>query len=390
MINRNINNLTDGTRVLIDDLRSGSSLRFARVTVNSENKRDIVTEDGKLYINDGYGSLRSSEKPGDNIFISWSGPFPDLADQDIITYYSTLKSISRNLRNSHDPALLVYVTEISGELTKGKLIQTVHSDTRYGNDFLDRKHQKVGHVIVSEGDVRISTKTLPEGISPGDLVISSDFSCVAEVQEGSSVTYLMALEYSSVLGNAQTVEGLGAIIPDDTSSETVSDPSLLSVQYQSFNVMSIEDVRYQEMVALSRTEPDLGVFISTPDETGRCYLSYVDGTGIQLFGHHYHDIVDVLKVDCPPQGVWALTEPKYWAGPHHSEGGTEWDEELNGTFIPATKDHLDQIGVSVGALGEMIIDSMKDSGHQIGGDAVECGFAWLELAPSYPGQAPTI
>jgi hypothetical protein len=387
MINRDINYLADGTRVLIDN-RTGN--RFVTVALNPDNKRDLVTNDGNLYVNKGYGTFENTSSPGDRTSVSWSGPFPELPDEEILKYHKTLNFVQYNLRNEHDPALLIHLTDVVGDVARGKLIQTVNSETRYGDDVQNTGNQTLGHIIISEDDVSIVSTSLPAESAIGDLVIASGFSCLAEKHDNGLLFYVMSLEHSATLGHSDTLDGLLKIIPDDTVEERASPLSLLlGFKDQSFKVMSIEDVRYQELAAKARTETNLGLFISTPDEHGECYLSYVDGIGIHLFGHS-GNIVDVLKTECPPQGVWALTDPQYWAGPHHSDSGTEWDEELNGTFVPATADHLDQIGVSVGALGEIIIECMKDAGHQVGGDAVECGFAWLELAPSYPSEAPSI
>jgi hypothetical protein len=151
--------------------------------------------------------------------------------------------------------------------------------------------------------------------------------------------------------------------------------------------MSAGDVRYQEDAARAKTEPDLGLFLSMPDEKGECYPVFLTGTGIQLFGHRLHGVEDLLKTPCPPQGVWAFENPEFWAGASQTDIGPEWSQELNGSFVPATPEHIAQLGFSMGELGEAVLEHMRDNRHDIRGEPLEVAHAWMELAPSYANES---
>lgn len=392
MINRTISYLSEGTRVLVHDPRKLSSTSFAEIKVDLDGKRNLVTPDGSIYLNQWYGSnsFRHGDKPGE-IAVAWAGPFPAMSDEAIISYYQSLVQVQRHLRNSSDPALLIHLTEVSEGTVRGKIVEGLNSRPRHGRDEGENNSVTSGHIVVSVGELNISTVGIPVGARRGDVLISSDFSCKATVNDDKSLMYTVTLEHAAILGNAQSAAELLTLIPDSTSVDRASEYEKLGFTFESFYIMSAGDVRYQEDAARARTEPDLGLFISIPDENGECYPAFLTGTGIHLFGHSLYGVEDLLKTPCPPQGVWAFVDPKFWAGSYDTDIGPEWDQELNGSFVPATLEHLEQLEISLGELGETILEYMRDNGHDVRGEALECANAWMELAPSYPNeQALTI
>lgn len=391
MINRTISYLPEGTRVLVHDPLKLSSTSFAEIKVDPDGKRNLVTPDGIIYLNQGYGSFRHSDKPEESMAVAWAGPFPAMSDEAIIRYYQSLVQVQRHRRNSSDPALLLHLTEVSDGTVRGKIVEGLNSRPRHGRDEDENNTVTLGHIVVSVGELNISTVGIPEDARRGDVLICSDFSCQATVLDDKSLTYTVSLEHAAILSNAQSTEELLALVPDSTSEARASEYEKLGFTFESFDIMSAGDVRYQEDAARARTEPDLGLFISIPDEKGNCYPAFLTGTGIQLFGHTLYGVEDLLKTPCPPQGVWAFVEPDFWAGSYDTDIGPEWSQELNGSFVPATLEHLEQLEISLGELGATILEYMRDNGHDVRGEALECANAWMELAPSYPSdQALTI
>lgn len=391
MINRTVSYLSEGTRVLVHDPRKLSPTGFAEIKINSDGKRDLVMPDGRIYLNQGYGSFRQSDKPEESTTVAWAGPFPALSDEAIIRYYQTLVEVRHHLRNSSDPALLIHLTDISHVpegIVRGKIVEGFSSRSRYGRDEDENDNVTFGHIVVSVGVLNISTVGIPAGARPGDVLISSDFSCQPRVNDDKSLTCTVTLEHATILGNAKNTDELLALIPDSRPESRASEYAKLGLTFQSFQIMCAGDVRYQEDAARARTEPDLGLFISIPDENGDCYPVFLTGTGIQLFGHNYNGVEDLLRTPCPPQGVWAFVTPEFWAGSYDTDMGQEWSQELNGTFIPATNEHLEQLQFPLVKLGETILEHMRDNGHDVRADALECAKAWLELAPSCAPIAP--
>ncbi|TLX16480.1 hypothetical protein [Rhizobium sp. MHM7A] len=386
MINRTISYLSQGTRVLVHDPRKLSATSFAEIKVDLDGKRNLVTPDGSIYLNQGYGSFRHSDKPEEGIAVAWAGPFPALSDESIITYYHSLAEVQRHRRNSSDPSLLIHLTEVSDGTVRGKIVEGLNSRPRHGRDEDENNSVTLGHIVVGVGELNISTVGIPEGARRGDVLVSSDFSCQATVNEDKSLTYTVTLEHVAILGNAGNPNELLALVPDSTSETRASEYEQLGFTFQSFDIMSAGDVRYQEDAARARTEPDLGLFISIPDKKGNCYPAFLTGTGIQLFGHNLYGVEDLLKTPCPPQGVWAFVDPEFWAGSYDTDIGPEWSQELNGSFVPATREHLEQLEISLGELGETILEYMRDNGHDVRGEALECANAWMELAPSYQSE----
>jgi hypothetical protein len=390
MINRTISYLSEGTRVLVHDSRKLSSIGFSRIKVDTDGKRHLITSNGNIHLNQGYGSFRSIDIPDKSLSVAWAGPFPDLPDEEIIRYYRSLAQIERNCGSSSPPALLIHVTDVSDKAIHGKVVESLNSQPRHGRE--DDKNNSItfGHIVVTKDELTISTIGVPTDTQQGDLLISGDFSCNAIVNDDKSLTYVFTLEHTAILGNASNTEELLKLVPDSTTEARASEYEKLGFTFQSFDILSAGDVRYQEDAARARTEPDLGLFVAIPDEKGQCYPVFVTGTGIHLFGHSLYGVEDLLKTPCPPQGVWAFENPEFWAGSYDTDIGREWDEGLNGNFTPATTDHLKQLGVSLEELGETILEHMIDNGHDVRGNALECAYGWMELAPAYPNESLAI
>jgi hypothetical protein len=387
MINHTIRYLSEGIRVLAHDPMKLSSTRFAETKIGGDGTRHLVTAEG-VFLNQGYGSYRRADKPQNGLVVGWAGPFPALSDRDIVSYYHALKKVERQLSNSSNPVLLIHLTEVSHDSVRGRIVEGANSRPRHGREEDENNRLVSGHIVIGLSELNISPVGIPVGARPGDLLISSDFSCLATANVDKSLSYTISLEHAAVLGHARNEKELLSLIPDSTPGSRACEFEKLGFTFESFDIMSAGDVRYQEDAARARTEPDLGLFLSLPDEKGECFPTIVTGTGIHLFGHSLYGVGDSLKTQCPPQGVWAFEEPTFWAGSHETDAGREWGQELTGNFVPATPEHLEQLGLSLVELGEVIIEHMRDGGHDVRGDALECANAWMELAPSYPTLTP--
>lgn len=387
MINRTISYLSDGTRVLAHDPWKPGSIAFVEVKVNSDGTRRLIAQDGRVYDNHGYGAFKTAEGVGGTLAVAWAGPFPNLSDNEIAQYYEKLVQVERGRRHSSNPALIIQLTDVAGNHVHGRIIEGIDSLPRHGREDDDLNRTVISHIAVIGGGISVSSAGLPDGLQVGDLLISSDFSCDATVNSDKPISYIVTLENPIVLGNAMTTEQLLSLIPDNTSAARPHEYEKLGFTFQSFDIMSAGDVRYQEDAARAKTEPDLGLFLSLPDEKGNCYPVFLTGTGIQLFGHSLYGVEDLLRTPCPPQGVWAFENPQFWAGASQTDIGPEWSQELNGIFVPATSEHIELLGYSMGELGEAILENMRDNRHDINGDPSQVASAWLELAPSYESQA---
>ena len=391
MINRTTSYLPDGTRILAHDPWKSGSVAFVQLKVNRDGTRSLLTEDGFVYEKQEHGAYKRVDSSDDNLSIAWAGPFPALTDVEIVQYYGKLSQVERLRRHSFNPALLVHLTSISNDGVRGRIVEGIENLARHGREDDESNRIVMQHLVVSGTEINLATSTLPDGIEMGDVLISSDFFCEASVNDNKSLTYVVTLENPFVLGNAPKTEQLLSLIPDSTSTARSSEYEKLGFTFQSFDIMSAGDVRYQEDAARAKTEPDLGLFLSVPDENGECYPAFLTGTGIHLFGHSLRSVEDLLETPCPPQGVWAYENPHFWAGATQTDIGPEWSEELSGSFVPATPDHLAQLGYSMDELGEAILEYMLDNRHDISGDPVHVAHAWMELAPAYENeQALTI
>ncbi len=385
MINRTISYLPDGTRVLSHDPWKPGSIAFVEVKANSDGTRGLIAKDGRVYDNHGYGAFKSADGGG-TLAVAWAGPFPNLSNDEIARYYEKLVQVERCLSHSSNPALMVQLTGVAGSDVRCRIIEGINSLPRHGREDNDLNRTVIGHLALIGGELSLSPAGLPTGLQVGDLLISSDFSCEATVNSDKSIAYIFTLESPILLGNCVTTEQLLSLVPDSTSGARPSEYDKLGFTFQSFDIMSAGDVRYQEVAARAKTEPDLGLFLSLPDEKGDCCPVFLTGTGIQLFGHSLYGVEDLLKTPCPPQGVWAFENPQFWAGASQTDIGPEWSQELNGSFVPATPEHMELLGYSMGELGEAILELMRDNRHDISGEPNQVASAWLELAPSYESE----
>lgn len=362
---------------------------FVAYREDNEGKKQLTTDDGQTYHQLDFQRFGTKDK---NLFLQilWTGPYPDLPEEDIVAYYGKLSETAFNLNRGDTLPLFVYLTQIEPS-AMGYIVHPVGTPPLISAGKDNDIGVQCGHAIWSREPINIDANTLPEGVSAGDLLFCSYFECKAEViAEEIEVTTL--LEEARIIAPDITEEAVLRYVPPSTyaSKELVCANREFDVfrwMQTSFKIATLEDYAWQRAIAVSRVEPDMAIILSVRDEENKNYLVSVYQSGYEL--HGLENLTDELDgIDIPEEGAWAFVNPKIESGYSLSyDYGQDYYFELHGKFVPLTLEHLSMMKFDLNELGEHIIDYVRDAGHEISGTPEDVALTYMDMAAKAHSEA---
>jgi hypothetical protein len=316
----------------------------------------IVCDNGVTYFTDNHGFEARQELDGQpqRVHIAWSLPLPNLADDKIIGFYHAVKSIADHIgreRYYQHPAMF-YIDEMNDQIAQARLVYSTsapHSSPEPA-DGVEEFEVLQGQMVSASYPIFLDKSKLPEMIQSGDLILTSDISCTTHPEtENTAEIVVTHPEMTVILGRGITFDKVEHYIPTPAATE-VNDPRFISSFNRGFRTATASDHQYAIAKARSYHEPNVALVIATPHDDDTCDVTPVTHLGIEMF--QLDDLVDHFDREKLEPGLYLFKDAKFHAWSHQSSEGTEYDTELEGTYILATESDLAMFDMTIEALGE--------------------------------------
>jgi hypothetical protein len=322
----------------------------------------IVCDNGVTYYtaNQGFEARQELDGQPQRVHVAWSLPLPNLADDEIIPFYHSVKSIADHIQKERyyqHPALF-YIDEVNDQFAQARLVYSTVAPHRSPEpaDGVEEFEVLHGQMVSASYPILLDKTKLPEMIQIGDLILTSDISCTTypETEDAAEVVVTHP-EMTVILGRGISFDEVERYIPTPAAKET-NDPRFISSFNRGFRTATASDHQYQIAKARSHHEPNVALVLATPHDDITCDVMPVAHLGIEMF--QLDDLVvrsclcDHFDRDRLEPGLYLFKEAKFHAWSHQSSEGTEYDTELEGTYVPATEADLAMFDMTIKALGE--------------------------------------
>lgn len=341
------------------------------------NRYEVVVRDGRLALTEG-GRTRHA---------LWTRPVPDLPDEDVFAYVEAfLGKTSRfagliEREDPYAPNCVFRIERLEAKHAVGRMVSWA-SDTQddyleyldrrtvdeaaFPNDyafhfvedldaFLD-KFSIDGRLAVSNFEVRIPRKNLPEATSSGSLVTGASF--WVNVVDGVEITKVSMAAVAGTL-DLHTME---AYLP----WRSLDRPSIVRRSHDGLELATIQDWLKEAARAKAKLDPDeilLAVLPKDMDEPsyGSSTVLPFGSRGAVFFEHEAEWLDDVAFKD-PGPGLWMFREVRPWS--HRDAWTGEWDGGIDGKWEPATLDDVRLLGNDPEAMAAEIADNYEGADYE--------------------------
>lgn len=379
-----------------DHLREGARI-IAKPGYASQGGREIlvvtsVKKGGQWQAMDRHGnvfeaayretSLKSATRAVKlNVF--WTLPLPEVDDETALRWADVLSS-------GKEQPLLVHVTSIGEGGARGRLVATPwdqHSRTDMdGMDDLDCARyatRAVGHLNVTEQEIDLSLKGLPEGLAAGDLVCLHDWR--NKLKDGVTVTKAFASRFylqqpaATILAAGVREEDLPGLLP----APLEDDPAHFGFSRTTFATADVSDLAEEDAKAVARSEPDEALVLWFPEEDGKGTQSHVLGSTGYTF-MMCDNVNDEFYGAGVEPGLWVMRRARWWSYTSH-EG--EHDAGIDGDWEPARIEDLAAFGFDEASLSLEIKDVLDEHGIDVVPNAAA---EWIRKAHASLDEAKSL
>jgi hypothetical protein len=354
----------------------------------------IICDNGVTYYtaNQGFEARQELDGQPHRVHVAWSLPLPNLADDEIISFYQSVKSIADHMgkeRYYQHPAMF-YIDGITEQFAQARLVYSTSASDRSPEpaDGVEEFEILQGQMVSSSYLVSLDKSKLPESIRPGDLVLTSDFSCTTyPATDDTAEIVVTHPEMTVFLGRDLTFEQVANYIPTPAASE-VNDPRFISSFNRGFHTATASDHQHAIAKARSCHEPNIALVIATPYDDDLCDIAPIVSLGIEMF--QLDDLADHFDQQKLEPGLYLFKDAKFHAWSHQTWEGTEYDTELEGTYGPATEADLAIFDLTIEDLGEELSHFLMDGPARANADFVSLARSQFRSAEPETILTPTI
>lgn len=354
--------LRNGSRILVSDAKAkhGDDPMFGVYFRPSDILPYIECENGMTYraSDHGYDASEAMDGIPKRVFVAWSLPLPDLPDPEIIAFYHNVKVIADHIQKTRyyqHPALF-YIDAIDGDVAQAKLVYSMFVDpSSSGPDSDGEKIEELeeyfGPVVAANYPIMISTKELPEGVAPGSLVLTNDFSCKTFPATAETAERVMTSpEVCVELARNISFSDLHHYIPYKTRPHGQDEAhAVITIRQSGFPTATVGDHLDQIDMARSRHEPDVALVLAVDEGKRGCTMVPISHLGIQMF--QLDDLRDHFDDRMIEPGLWLFKNARFHAWSYETDCGREYDTALDGTYVRATEADLDLFGLTLEDVG---------------------------------------